>query len=153
MAVPRSRRFPAITAALGLLLVAAACAPAGTSSTQSAAASSGDASESAAASSGASESAAASGDGSGAATVTITGSSSFGADELTVAAGEDVTVINNSSVSHTFTEGQNGGEADEPVVNETIPSGAQAVVQFPDPGDYEVTCLFHSNMNMVVHVE
>ena len=145
------RRSPGLTAALGLLLIAAACSSAATSTPSAASPSAASESSAASASDGASESAGESGG--GAATITITGSSSFGTEEITVAAGEDVTIVNNSSVSHTFTEGENGGEAEDPVVNETIPAGSQAVVQFADPGDYHVTCLFHSTMNMEVHVQ
>ena len=147
------RRSPSLAAALSLLLlVAAACSSAATSAPSSGTPSTASSeSTSASASESASESAGESG--SGAATITITGSSSFGTDEITVAAGEDVTIVNNSSVSHTFTEGENGGEVEDPVVNETIPAGTQVVVQFPDAGDFHVTCLFHSTMNMEVHVQ
>ena len=85
--------------------------------------------------------------------VTITSTSSFGATEVTVPAGQTLTVINNSSSPHTFTEGENGGEADNARVNEDIAAGASVQVSFPEPGDYNVTCLFHPSMNMVVHVE
>lgn len=146
------RRSPSLAAALILLLVAVACSSVTTSTGSSGPASTASSESSgASASEGASESAGESG--SGAATITITGSSSFGTEEITVAAGEDVTIVNNSSVSHTFTEGENGGEAEDPVVNETIPAGTQVVVQFPDAGDFHVTCLFHSSMNMEVHVQ
>ena len=146
------RRSPSLAAGLSLLLlVAAACSSAATSTPSSGTPSTASESSGASASEDASESAGESG--SGAATITITGSSSFGTDEITVAAGEDVTIVNNSSVSHTFTEGENGGEAEDPVVNETIPAGTQVVVQFPEAGDFHVTCLFHSSMNMEVHVQ
>jgi plastocyanin len=85
--------------------------------------------------------------------ITITSTSSFGSSEVTVPAGQALTVINNSSAPHTFTEGENGGEADDPRVNEDIETGATVEVSFPEPGDYNVTCLFHQSMNMVVHVE
>ena len=85
--------------------------------------------------------------------MTITSTSSFGATEVDVPAGETLTVINNSSAPHTFTEGENGGEAENARVNEDIAVGASVEVTFPEPGDYNVTCLFHSAMNMVVHVE
>ena len=38
-------------------------------------------------------------------------------------------------------------------MNEDIRVGETVEVSFPEPGDYNVTCLFHSPMNMVVHVE
>ena len=85
--------------------------------------------------------------------VTITSTSSFGAADITVPTGETLTVINNSSAPHTFTEGENGSEADNARVNEDIAVGASVEVTFPEPGDYNVTCLFHSAMNMVVHVQ
>ena len=68
-------------------------------------------------------------------------------------AGETLSVINNSSAPHTFTEGENGGEADNARVTEDIKVGETVEVSFPEPGDYNVTCLFHPPMNMVVHVE
>ena len=147
------RRSPSVAVAVSLVQITAAACSSAASSTPSSGTPSTAASESSgsSASDGASESAGESG--SDAATITITGSSSFGTDEITVAAGEDVTIVNNSSVSHTFTEGENGGEAEDPVVNETIPAGTQVVVQFPDAGDFHVTCLFHSTMNMEVHVQ
>lgn len=86
-------------------------------------------------------------------TVTITGFTTFGVSEITVAAGEQLTVVNDSSSNHTFTEGENGSQAPNARVNEEIDSGSSTTVDFPEPGDYKVTCLFHSAMNMVVHVE
>ena len=85
--------------------------------------------------------------------ITITSTSSFGATEVTVPAGQTLTVINNSSAPHTFTEGENGNAAADARVDEQIAVGASVPVTFPEPGDYNVTCLFHSAMNMVVHVE
>jgi plastocyanin len=84
--------------------------------------------------------------------VIITGQS-FGVDEITVPAGQPLMVVNESSLPHTFTEGQDGGEVADPRVNASIPVGGSVPVAFPEPGDYQVTCLFHSSMNMVVHVE
>ena len=89
----------------------------------------------------------------GAASVTITGTSSFGMAEVTVPAGETLTVINASTVPHTFTEGENGGRPMAPAWTRPSTAGASVDVTFPEPGDYNVTCLFHSSMNMVVHVE
>jgi plastocyanin len=145
---PAHRRL-LLAAGLGsLLIVLGACssaaspsAPASQAASQSAAASTAAASESA------EESA------NGGPTVTITGFTSFGASEITVDAGADLTVVNESSSDHTFTEGQNGEEAANSAVNEQIPAGGSATVVFDDPGDYHVTCLFHSAMNMVVHVK
>jgi plastocyanin len=144
---PMRRRLALGAGLAGLILIVSACASGSSSSapaTQSAA-------ESTAESMAPSESTAASaGEGP---SITITSTSSFGATEVTVPSGQTLTVINNSSAPHTFTEGENGGEAEGARVNEDIGTGASVEVTFPEPGDYNVTCLFHSSMNMVVHVE
>ena len=145
---PLRRRLALGAGIASLVLAASACASGSSSSPSSAAAST---AESVAASESAAESAAEStGEGP---SVTITSTSSFGAAEVTVPAGQTLTVINNSSAPHTFTEGENGGEADNARVAEDIATGATVQVSFPEPGDYNVTCLFHPSMNMVVHVE
>jgi plastocyanin len=137
-----TRRIPVIAASLGsLLLLLAACSPAAS------APASGAASESVASASAAASAPA------GGASVTISGTSSFGVSEVTVPAGETLTVTNASTVAHTFTEGENGVAADGARVDETLDPGASVDVTFPEPGDYNVTCGFHSSMNMVVHVE
>jgi plastocyanin len=141
---PMRRRLALGAGFASLVLAASACASTGSSSAPAATATTAEsvaASESAAASMGEGTS------------ITITSTSSFGATEVTVPAGGTLAVINNSSAPHTFTEGENGGEADDPRVNEDIAVGATVDVTFPEPGDYNVTCLFHSSMNMVVHVE
>lgn len=137
----------------GLLLVAAACTSGAPSSAPASTEQASEAASAAASEDMAASASAAASEGGAGPTVTITGLSSFGTDEITVAAGEQLTVVNSSGVSHTFTEGQNGGEADNPRVNEQIAADASVAVEFPEPGDYNVTCLFHSSMNMVVHVE
>jgi plastocyanin len=137
------RRLSSLGAGLGtVLILLAACAS--TASSSSTASESAAASESTVASS--SESAEAP-------TVTITGTTSFGADEITVPAGQTLTVTNSSSFPHTFTEGEDGVKADNARVNETIDPDASVEIEFPEPGDYNITCLIHSGMNMVVHVE
>jgi len=127
-----------------LVLAASACASSGSSSAPAATQTT---AESMAASESAAESMAEG------PSITITSTSSFGAAEVTVPAGETLTVINNSSAPHTFTEGENGNAAADARVDEQIAVGASVPVSFPEPGDYNVTCLFHSTMNMVVHVE
>ncbi|MEP6469570.1 MAG: plastocyanin/azurin family copper-binding protein [Chloroflexota bacterium] len=144
---PAHRRL-LLTAGLGsLLIILGACSTAASSSESASQA----ASQSAAASSAVSESAAESTP--AGPTVTITGFTSFGVSEITVPSGEQLTVVNDSSSNHTFTEGENGEKAADARVNEEIAAGSSATVDFPEPGDYHVTCLFHSAMNMVVHVE
>src|SRR5918995_2676424 len=133
-----TRRLPALAAGLGsVLILLAAC----TTGTPSSTAASGSAAASEPASAAASESATASTDASMAAgaTITITGASSFGVAEITVPAGEQLTVVNESSFPHTVTEGENGGEAADARVNENVAAGETIQVSFPEPGDYNVT--------------
>jgi plastocyanin len=145
---PRLRRF-ALSAGLSSLLIALAACTSGTSS--SAPATSQTASQSTAESAAASESAKES-EAVGP-KVTITTTASFGVDEITVPAGEQLTVANGMRVPHTFTEGENGTKAADARVNEQIEPGEQEVIDFPEPGDYHITCLIHAVMNLVVHVE
>jgi plastocyanin len=145
---PMRRRLVLGAGIASLVLAASACASTGSSSAPAATATT---AESVAASESTAESAAEStAEGP---SITITSTSSFGATEVTVPAGETLTVINNSSAPHTFTEGENGNAAADARVDEQIAVGASVPVTFPEPGDYNVTCLFHSAMNMVVHVE
>jgi plastocyanin len=144
-----TRRLPALAAGLGtLVILLAACSTA--TSTSSAVASTEGSTEASMAASAEASTAESMGTGP---TITITGTSSFGTDEITVAAGEQLTLINESSFPHTFTEGENGAAAADARVNENIAAGETLPISFPEPGDYNVTCLFHSGMNMVVHVE
>ena len=149
---PTTRRLPGLAAGLGtLLILLAACSTATSSSSAASQSQAASDTASAAASESAAESA---GESTGTGpTITITGTSSFGTGEITVPAGQQLTVINQSSAPHTFTEGENGGAAADARVNEDIANGATVAISFPEPGDYNVTCLFHSSMNMVVHVE
>jgi plastocyanin len=148
--LPAHRRL-LLAAGLGsLLLILGACSSAASSESASQAAS-----QSAAASTETSMEASESAEESteSGPTVTITGFTSFGVSEITVDAGEELTVVNDSSSDHTFTEGQNGEKEADASVNEEIDAGDSATVVFDEPGDYDITCLFHSAMNMVVHVE
>lgn len=143
------RRGPMVPAlAASLLLGLAAC----TSDAGSSEPASEPASESAVASAGGSTAGEESQAADGGTTVGITGTS-FDTDELTISAGEVVTFTNDSSLQHTVTEGVDGNEADDARFNELIETGQSVDITFDEPGDYDVTCLFHSNMNMVVHVE
>jgi len=83
------------------------------------------------------------------ATVTIR-DRSFGAPEITVAIGK-VTFVNADTVPHTVSEGQNGALAPNPRVNEVVGVGESVEVTFADPGDYQITCLFHAEMHLLVH--
>jgi plastocyanin len=134
--------MPGLAAGLGTLLVAACTSGAG--STPSAASASSVASASASAS--ASEAA-------GPKIVISTLTNFGGLDEITVKAGEPLTISNVTSVPHTFTQGKNGQPAKDPVVNETIQPGDQLPVTFPAAGDFHVTCTIHQAMNIEVHAE
>jgi plastocyanin len=140
-----------LSAAAGLgslLLMAAACTSGASSATQSASASA-SATNTTSASASASESESeAEGQ-----KIVISNTVSFGTDEITVAAGEAITVSNVSQVPHTFTEGENGEAVANPVVNQEIEPGEEEEVTFDKPGDYHITCRFHQAMNLEVHVE
>ncbi len=75
---------------------------------------------------------------------------SFGAPEITVAVGK-VTFVNADSLPHTVTEGQNGAAAPDARVNEVVGVGDSVEVTFADVGDYQITCLFHAEMHLIVH--
>jgi plastocyanin len=147
---PAHRRL-LLAAGLGSLLVTLGACSSTASSTASA---SQAASQSTAASTAASESAEESTEESADSgpTVTITGTS-FGVDEITVPAGQQLTVKNASNLPHTFTEGENGTKAADARVDEQVAAGEEEVIDFPEPGDYHITCTIHAVMNMVVHVE
>jgi plastocyanin len=77
----------------------------------------------------------------------------FDPTELTVSVGDTVTFVNGDSAPHTVTEGTNGNAADDARFDEQVAAGESVEVTFDEAGDYDVTCLFHGTMNMVVHVE
>ena len=77
----------------------------------------------------------------------------FDPTELSVSVGDTVRFINGDSAPHTVTEGTNGNAADDARFDEQVAAGEWVEVTFDEAGDYDVTCLFHGNMNMVVHVE
>jgi plastocyanin len=140
-----------LAALAALVLVLAACN--GGSGASSAASASAPASTAESSEPSAAESADASEGGSGeGTTVTLTGFA-FDTDEITISAGDTVTFVNEDSASHTVTEGENGDAADGARFDEQIAGGESTEITFDEAGDYNVTCLFHGNMNMVVHVE
>ncbi len=75
---------------------------------------------------------------------------SFGAPEITVALGK-VTFINADTVPHTVTEGQDGVAAPNARFDLVVGAGESIQVTFVEPGDYRITCLFHSEMHLLVH--
>lgn len=86
------------------------------------------------------------------ATVTLN-AFAFDTGELTVAAGTTVSFDNADSAQHTVTEGTDGSAADDPIIDEELDAGATATFTFDEPGTYEITCLFHPDMNMTITVE
>jgi len=83
------------------------------------------------------------------ATVTIR-NRSFGTPEITVAVGT-VRFVNADTVPHTVTEGENGVAAPNARFDVLVPAGESIQVAFSEPGDYRITCLFHSEMHLLVH--
>lgn len=75
---------------------------------------------------------------------------SFGPPEITVGVGK-VTFANHDNVAHTVTEGENGNLAPNARFNVVVAPGKSVQVPFSQPGDYRITCLFHSEMHLVVH--
>lgn len=85
-------------------------------------------------------------------TVTLSGFA-FSTGELVVPAGTEVTFENVDSAAHTVTEGTDGRPASDPIIDAQLGPEATTTFTFDEPGEYEITCLFHPNMNMTVVVE
>ena len=77
----------------------------------------------------------------------------FDSEELTIAAGTEVTFVNADSAAHTVTEGTNGVAVEDPIIDEELQQNGSASFTFDEPGTYQITCLFHSSMNMTIIVE
>ena len=99
-----------------------------------------------------SEAAAPSEDASGGRNVTLT-DFAFSEGELTIASGTVVTFRNAGSAPHTVTEGTDGVEAEGSTFNEQVSPGSEVEITFDEAGTFDVTCLFHPDMNMTVVVE
>lgn len=147
---PAKPMLPASLVAL-LLLLGACTTGSGTTAEASASAAA-SAAESMAASSEPSAAESAGASEGGEATVTIA-SFAFDPAELTVSVGDTVRFINEDSAAHTVTEGTAGNADDDAAFDEQVAGGEWVEVTFDEAGDINVTCLFHSNMQMVVHVE
>jgi len=76
---------------------------------------------------------------------------SFGTPEITVAVG-DVTFINADTLPHTVTEGEDGEAAPNGRFDVFVAAGDSVTITFAEPDDYLITCLFHSEMSLLVHV-
>jgi plastocyanin len=77
---------------------------------------------------------------------------SYGEPHMTVEVG-DVLFVNEDDVPHTVTEGQDGVAKVDARVNVAIQPGMSAVVTFAERGAYLITCVFHPEMSLLVHVE
>lgn len=146
------RSRPILPALAALALVLAACGDGGASS--EAASEEPPASVAAAPSEGAQPSVAAEPSEAAADEFTVTLSGfAYSTGELTVPAGTEVTFENADSAAHTVTEGTDGRPASDPSIDEQLGPDATTTFTFDEPGEYEITCLFHPNMNMTVVVE
>jgi len=141
----RSRLILPIAA---LALVLAACGGGGDSPSQAAS----EAPASVAASAAASEAAPPSDGGDESAQVRLDGFA-FDTEELTIAAGTEVSFLNADSAPHTVTEGADGVAVDSPIIDEELDPNQATSFTFDEPGTYEITCLLHPSMNMTVIVE
>lgn len=83
----------------------------------------------------------------------ILGGFAFSTGELVVPAGTEVVFRNDDAAAHTVTEGADGRAAADPIINAQVGPDARARYTFEEPGEYEITCLFHPSMNMTVVVE
>jgi plastocyanin len=142
----RPRPFPALVTAILLALSLAACQ--GTASSPSASEAEPSASQPASSEPEPSASEAASDE----VRVRLDGFA-FDTEELTIAAGTEVTFLNADSAAHTVTEGVDGVAADDPLIDVELAGNQAESVTFEEPGTYQITCLFHPSMNMTVIVE
>lgn len=77
----------------------------------------------------------------------------FDTEELTIAAGTEVSFVNADAAAHTVTEGTDGTAAEDPIIDEELEQGGATSFTFDEPGTYQITCLFHPSMNMMITVE
>jgi plastocyanin len=139
-------RTPILLAVLALSLAACAGGDGASTAASEAAPSEAAASEAAPSEAAASEAAG------GGTTVTMA-DFAYDTDEVTVGVGEVITYVNSDSAAHTVTEGSDGVAADDAAVDEEVEAGAEVEVSFDEAGTYQITCLFHPEMNMTVIVE
>jgi plastocyanin len=77
----------------------------------------------------------------------------FDTEELTIAAGTEVSFLNADSARHTVTEGADGVAVDSPIIDEELAPNQGTSFTFDEPGTYDITCLLHPSMNMTIIVE
>ena len=146
----RFRSLPALVP--GLVLILAACSSTPEATTFETVGASISAEPSQTESAAPSDSPEASGDAGEGATVRLS-QFAFDTEELTIAAGTEVSFVNADAAPHTVTEGTDGEAADDPIIDEELQQNETASFTFDEPGTYQITCLFHGQMNMTVVVE
>ncbi|MEO7332778.1 MAG: hypothetical protein ABIZ71_02420 [Gemmatimonadales bacterium] len=75
----------------------------------------------------------------------------FGAP-VTINAGETVAFRNLDNTRHTVDEGTGGHRADSNCINTLLRAHENTVVAFIEPGEYQITCTIHGQMQTVVDV-
>lgn len=77
---------------------------------------------------------------------------SFQPPTLQVKAGAQVQYVNEDTVGHTVTNGQNGVPDPQPAFDQSAAVGATVTITFDKPGTVHVTCKIHPTMNQTVDV-
>jgi plastocyanin len=77
----------------------------------------------------------------------------FDPEELTIAAGTEVTFVNADSAAHTVTEGTDGTAVEDPIIDEELQQNGSTSYTFDEPGTYHITCKIHPSMNLTITVE
>ncbi|HET7685867.1 MAG TPA: plastocyanin/azurin family copper-binding protein [Candidatus Limnocylindria bacterium] len=73
---------------------------------------------------------------------------------LTIPPGTTVAFVNEDSAPHTATHGTNGSAAADAAFDLSLgATGASATHTFDTAGEFQVTCRFHSGMNVTIVVE
>lgn len=73
---------------------------------------------------------------------------------LTIPPGTTVAFVNEDSAPHTATHGTNGSAAADAAFDLSLgATGASATHTFDTAGEFQVTCRFHSGMNLTIVVE
>jgi plastocyanin len=77
----------------------------------------------------------------------------FDPEELTIAAGTEVSFVNADSAAHTVTEGTDGTAVDGPIIDDELEQNGSTSFTFDEPGTYDITCRFHPSMQLTITVE
>ena len=79
--------------------------------------------------------------------------SRFDPEELTIAAGAQVTFVNDAPFEHTVTEGTGGQAVEDPIIDEEVAVGGSTGFTLDQPGVYDITCRIHPTMQLTITVE